>query len=451
MKKGKKSVVGANQGALAFAYFAAEAGFKVSVYEKKSEEETGHEWADDMLAATFDNLGLSRPPEVIKGKKPPTTLVPPDMKSSVTIPDTDKETDIPVDRKELNKMLANLAVDVGVDIHYGVGVKRAITDEMRVTGIELESGEIISVDLVADCGGAESDVRRSLPDSLHIPREVAPEDMFYVRRTYFNRKEGSATPDKLRKIYLKHLNEPGISWCWLSLDGKCADVLIGRVGDLSDGVFENALKDLRCHNDIIGDSVVKGGQLLKIPVRHNISRMIADGYALVGDSAYMTIPMIGSGMANSMNAAKILSDVISVPIPDPFAASNLYRYQKKYMAEIGSGLAGIELVKNYFLNSNGDEIDFLISGGVISDSLLQATSGEMGSIPAKEIVQSIGKIMKRPRLTGGLIKLAVKILSLSRVTSKMPERFDDDELCKWQSKYDSFFPSTAAKTKKFIV
>ncbi|MCD7774275.1 MAG: NAD(P)/FAD-dependent oxidoreductase [Clostridiales bacterium] len=448
MGKGKIAVVGANQGALAFACFAAEKGFEVSVYEKEQSQNVGHPWADDMIAATFEEIGLSRPPKVIEGKKPPTTLVSPNMKGCITIPDVDRETDIPVDRRQLDQMLAERAVKAGAVIHYGAEAVRAVVSGRRVTGIELESGEKITADLTVDCGGAESRVRRSLPDALHIPREISPEDMFFVRRTYFNRVQGSPAPDKLRKIYLKHLNERGLSWCWLSLDGLYADVLIGRVGELTDETYEKALDDLRRHNDIIGDAAAKGGDLLKIPVRHTISRMFAEGYALVGDSAYMTIPMIGSGMANSMKAAKILSDVISAPVSRPFSTENLYNYQKKYMKDIGLGLAGIELIKNYFLNSEGDEVDFLLSGDVISDSLLQATSGEMSGIPAKEILHTVGRLLSRPSLTADLVKIIASIAAIS--ASKMPEKYNEPDLCKWQEKYDGRFCSTAEQIKRLI-
>ena len=39
--------------------------------------------------------------------------------------------------------------------------------------------------------------------------------------------------------------------------------------------------------------------------------MVADGYAAIGDSAFMTVPVIGSGIANALKAAKILADAIS--------------------------------------------------------------------------------------------------------------------------------------------
>lgn len=439
MNKGKIVVVGANQGALAFACFAAESGFDVTLYEQKNKNDVAYDWADELVASTFEKLGIERPPKVLTGPKPQTILVSPDRKNHVTIPQSPKEADIPVDRHQLNDLLYKRAVKAGAKIIYNCAVKGAIYESMKICGIVLENGEEIRTDLVVDCGGAESVVRSTLPEELHIPQRINPDDMFFVRRTYFERAENSREPEIWRRIYLRHMNERGISWCWLSLDEKMSDVLIGRLGRLDDETHIRAVDDLRKDNEILGTKVIKGGQLLKIPIRHNISRMVANGYALVGDSAYMTIPMIGSGMANSMTAAKMLCDVIAKPLGNPYSVQNLYRYQYKYIKEIGGALACVELFKNYALNESNGEIDFLMSQNVVSDSLLQDISGELNKIPAGEIFKSITRGMKKPSVMGRLAKLVVKMGLLIKTSKAIPEHYNDKELCKWQKKYDGFF------------
>ena len=96
---------------------------------------------------------------------------------------------------------------------------------------------------------------------------------------------------------------------------------------MSDAVYGNALDDIRRDNAIVGRELMKGGQLLQIPVRRPLSRFVANGYAAVGDSACMTIPMLGSGMASGMKAAKILADTLSDSVCDAFDTANLSRYQ----------------------------------------------------------------------------------------------------------------------------
>ena len=44
-------------------------------------------------------------------------------------------------------------------------------------------------------------------------------------------------------------------------------------------------------NEHVGREIVRGGKVVDIPVRQPLAVFIADGYAAVGDSACMTIPL----------------------------------------------------------------------------------------------------------------------------------------------------------------
>lgn len=440
MSKGKIIVIGANQGGLAFAIFAAKAGFDVQVFESKQKDDVAYDWYDDMMVSTFEDVGLPRPPKVLKKISDTVTFIPPAKKTSLTLRDSGGETDLPIERKPLNEWLAELAAESGVKIFYGVKARRAAVNKGKVLGVFFGNNQkYIPSDLVVDCAGAASCVRSSLPKCMHIPQKVSPSDTFFVRRVFFRKPDDAPYPEQPKRIYLKHLNQRGISWCFLSNDGKAADVLVGRLNELSDETFNEAIEDLKSENDIIGDTVVKGGEQLIIPVRHAISRMTADGYALLGDSAYMTIPIIGSGMANSITAAKILSDVISEPDGDAFGAANLYRYQRTYMNKVGADNSAVDLLKNWLLNSKDGDVDFLLEKNVINESMIAATSGDMDNIPGNEIVKSAFNGMKNPPLFAKLVELLVNVKRQSTIASSMPEKYDEADFEKWQEKYEKLF------------
>lgn len=113
-------------------------------------------------------------------------------------------------------------------------------------------------------------------------------------------------PGASQKIYLKHKNENGISWCFLKKDDETSDVLVGRIGSLSDETYENAIADLKEDNPVIGNKVSGGDAIFEIPVRRPLSNLVANGYVLLGDSACMTIPIIGSRIGSGLKAAKCL-------------------------------------------------------------------------------------------------------------------------------------------------
>lgn len=441
MNKGKIIVIGANQNALVFAEFAAKADFEVVLYEAKEKDEVAYDWTDDMAPATFAQIGLPMPPKDVFSRKRNWTFVPPSKQKFLQVQMAEEELDISVQRRPLNDWLEKRALDAGATVNYGTPVRKAVIDGDKVVGVYLnKTGERIDADLVVDCGGVASTVRGNLPDGFKIPQRVNPADTFFVRRTFFERPATAERPEYTNKAYLKHNNEAGISWCILSEDEKMADVLIGRVGQMNNETFYNALKDLKKENEIIGDKVVKGGELLCIPVRHPISRMVANGYALLGDSAYMTIPMLGSGIASGMHAAKMLVEVLSEPVGEPFSIANLYRYQYRFMQEIGAKHAAVDLMKNWLLASGDGDVDFLFCSGVLGQKeLILGAKGEMikESLPemAHKAIVGWRNIPVLLQLAGLLAKMEKQY----KVAAKLPAVYDEAALCAWQNKYEKCY------------
>ena len=218
-------------------------------------------------------------------------------------------------------------------------------------------------------------------------------------------------------------------------DDETSDVLVGRIGSLSDETYENAIADLKEDNPVIGDKVSGGDVIFEIPVRRPLSNLVANGYVLLGDSACMTIPIIGSGIVSGLKAAKMLADAVTSADKEPFSKKNLYRYQLKFMREIGGKHAAIELVKNKLLSSRGNEIDDLVKSGVM-EGLVSVVSG--GS--AKRLVKSFLALpFKYFSLWKTLFGVLIKAACVVSHATKMPPRFDEKEFEKWRKKYDKPF------------
>ncbi len=433
-------VIGANQSGLSFARFAAEQGFCVKVFEAKKKEQVAYNWTDDMVEETFAMVGLPLPPEEIHTRKRSWTFIPPSKCIKLFVPVPEEELDFAMYRRPFNAWLEGLAAEVGAQVFYETRVDRLLIENGKAVGVQLADGTVEEAGLVVDCGGVNSPIRCSLPDDFGIEQKIDPNDTFVVRRTFFNRPEGTKRPQYTNCAYLKHLGENGISWCLLSYDEKRADVLVGRIGKLSDARFTNALEDLRRDNEIIGDTVDVGGEQLQIPVRHPIATMVAEGYALVGDSAYMTIPMLGSGMAAGMRAARMLADVIAKPVGDAFSVENLYRYQKQYMKEIGAEHSAINIMKNWMLTTKDKNIDFLLSKGVVNKKMLvDASAGKMLRLTIPETVSTGLRGISRPDLLLELVGVMGKMNKQLAVAKNMPEVYDKEALKVWRQKYEKAF------------
>lgn len=431
--KGTVAIIGANQTGLFAAKLFSEQGFSVFVFEKNSRENAAYEWTDDISPSVFKEVGLPFPPNDIFTRTGSLTFVPPGH-NPVFVPKNEEEPDINVSRRGLNEWLISLLSE-DVELYFDACVTRALTDGDVVYGVEFSNGETFECDLVVDCGGVNSLVRRSLPQIFQIQNEVSANDKVFVKREFFARPDNCPRPEHPKKIYLKHKNENGISRCFLKNDDETSDVLVGRIGSLSDEIYENAIADLKEDNPVIGDKVSGSDVIFEIPVRRPLSNIVANGYVLLGDSACMTIPIIGSGIGSGLKAAKMLADAFAAADKEPFSKKNLYRYQLKFMREIGGKHAAIELVRNKLLLSRGNEVDDLVKSGVM-EGLVSVVSG--GS--TKRLVKSfLALFFKYFSLWKTLFGVLIKAACVVSHATKMPPRFDEKEFEKWRKKYDKPF------------
>ncbi len=439
MNKGNIIIVGANQGALALAYKLGSAGFKVTVFEKKDQAKVSYDWHDCMVPGAFDYAGIPFPPEDCLSPKKCWTFITPKKTDSLFVNVPEEKLDIVVERRPLNDFLYGLARDCA-EIRYKTPVADLIIEGDRVRGVILKSGEEVYADLVVDSSGALSHLRASLPDDWGIQKLLAKRDAFFVYRSIFNVVENTAPPKYTNQVYMKHLDEPGISWFIYDDKKLTSDVLIGRVGELTDETIDRALKDMKNDQPQIGDKVVRDCQKAVIPLRRPISKMFANGYALIGDSAFMTIPMMGSGIACGFMAAKILTDVLSYPVGDPFGEFNLYRYQVGYMREIGAKHTGISMMKNWMLSAPTDAMDDFMAKRVIGEKELEAGgSGQSIKLSMGEIFKKAFSSLDHLPTLLGLKKMIDKMNGVMDLAENLPDEYDKAAFEKWQKEYDGAF------------
>ena len=195
--KGTVAIIGANQTGLFAAKLFSEQGFSVFVFEKNSRENAAYEWTDDISPSVFKEVGLPFPPNDIFTRTRSLTFVPPGH-NPVFVPQSEEEPDINVSRRGLNEWLISLLSE-GVELYFDACVTRALTDGDVVYGVEFSNGETFECDLVVDCGGVNSSVRRSLPQIFQIQNEVNANDKFFCEKRIFRASRKLSAPKASRK------------------------------------------------------------------------------------------------------------------------------------------------------------------------------------------------------------------------------------------------------------
>ena len=431
----KAIVVGGNQGGLNMARCLAEVGFEVELFEKKARADVAYDWTYDMDPKIFDELGLPLPDESGWFHKKDWTFVNPNEKVKLFVKGGAQAGDLSMYRRPLNDYFYDLVKDnENIKINYETKVDGLLYADDKVVGVKVGEKEI-AADVVVDCGGVHSVLRENLPESFGIPTHPNAGETFVAYRGFFKPVEGVEEPKYTNKAYLQHMGQKGISWCIYG-EGM-VDILIGRIDKLSAEEIDDALSALKKDNPILSDELVKCGFASVIPVRYPISKLVANGYVLCGDSAYMTIPLMGSGMFCSLLCGKMLAETLKAN--DDCSEQNLWNYQLKFYDRFGA-YCGVDVLKRWLLSAKSKDIDFLFEKGIFDEKIM---GNGVGGDPIK---LSIGETLKKAwqgKTRLGLLLKIVGMLSRSdkanAIAKKIPQVYDKAAIQAWQAELDGFF------------
>ena len=365
-------IAGGGHGGITCGAILAKNGYDVTLYEKNDADKMGHDWTDIFDPKAFKAVGMEMPEREMYEFKNNMTFYSPDMKTNMTQNVPEDELEIQMERSDIYKCLVDYAVKCGVKFEYGVSVEGPVMLGNRVVGIKTDKGTEYA-DLVIDACGINSPVRMNLPAYLGIQKEAQEFERFYVYRAFYEKDMSVEVINKYR-VLLFYQGKLGISW--VADDGEYTDVLIGRFNEFQMDEVESTLESLRKEFPDLGEKKLRGGQFVQIPVRQPLGVLVADGYAAIGDSAFMTVPIIGSGIANSMKASAILAQTIMDDKDETYSAETLWKYQREFYSKMGNGLAPLALIKLLLTNLTPAELDYVFSTGILNadDMTISAVS-----------------------------------------------------------------------------
>ncbi|MBR4728097.1 MAG: FAD-dependent monooxygenase [Clostridia bacterium] len=423
-------VAGAGHGGLVAAAKLAKQGFDVTVIEKEARAALGHDWEDRFTFSLMNDLLGIRECDFPAGSwrvRGDCAFISPAKRKRVEIFYDEAQAQRVMWRKPLIGMLLDAAQTAGVKFRFETPVLGPITEGTRVTGLRTQAGDLEAA-LVIDAAGVFSPVRMSLPAACEIEQSPQRGDLFYAWRGYFN-KTVETMPRCPFEVSLYHEGEQGLSWCCTNPDS--VDLLIGRIDPLTDEKVRVQIGNYKKDHPWIGDQLLHGGQYGLIPVRRPLTLLVADGYAAVGDSAFMTTPMNGMGIDLSMQAGALLAETVAANAGQPMTAAVLWTYNRRYHIEYGAAASKNAGLKNALLSLPSAGVDFLFEQSVIQAADLAGAGKNM------QLGALLGKFvrgMKNPPWFFAVLRGLIKGGKAAGFYAAPPQDFDRAAIRAWDAK-----------------
>jgi flavin-dependent dehydrogenase len=300
--------------------------------------------------------------------------------------------------------------------------------------------------MVVDAAGSATKLRPNLPFESKIEKDIDRDDLESTGRYIFDFELGEEDPTWFDPRYaLIHLDQylaPG-GYAWTFPKGK-NKVNIGL------GVQKKALdarnaKSAKKDNlqDLI-DSYVNLNKAIKKPrqspqsddmgntkgswqvsVRRHNDCLVANGFAIVGDAAWMARPIDAGGIGPAIYASVMLGKVVAQAIEaNDTSEGSLWQYNLDYMKKHGYQMASFEVLRRYLQTLENDEISYGMKYFLSEEDISSIVNREHPRFSRLRILNPsmMVRVAREPKLAAGLKHTADTSEALIEHNMQFPEK-----------------------------
>lgn len=291
-----------------------------------------------------------------------------------------------LNRKLLPQRQIRDAEKLGVEIRFETYADSLIAENGFIKGIHCRSAKDNSTfkktaKVVVDATGSASRLRSSLPIKSNIEREIDKEnDMESTGRyilTFDVAKEDKTYFDP--NYCIIHLDQEiapgGYGWVFPKGDNKVnigvgiqKRILTARNNRLRKNDTLQSLIDEYIHsNPVIKNWKLAGGYEdagnakgnWQVPVRRQNDCMVANGYMIVGDAAWMPRPTDAGGIGPSIYGSTIAGSVVAEALQaNDVSERGLWKFNTEYVRTYGHRMASFEILRRFLQTLRNDDLNY---------------------------------------------------------------------------------------------
>jgi flavin-dependent dehydrogenase len=290
-----------------------------------------------------------------------------------------------LNRRLLPQRQYNDAVKVGIEFQWEVALRGVYAEDGFVKGVvgtDLRNNSVFkkTARLVIDCAGVTSVLRTNLPIKSNIQRTIDRDDLEATGRyilefelaaedkTYFD-------PD-YAIIHLDQIIAPGgYAWVFPKSDKKAnvglgvqqksmemRNKTLGRKEDLKTLIDNYVKVNPVFRNPKVADGALdedNGWGTWQVSVRRQNDCLVANGYMIAGDSAWMPKPLDAGGIGPAIIAAVIAGrDAVHALEANDTSEKGLWDYNVDFVNDYGYKTAGLEVFRRFLQTLNNEQINY---------------------------------------------------------------------------------------------
>jgi flavin-dependent dehydrogenase len=304
----------------------------------------------------------------------------------------DRETSIPFDgdgymlnRQKLPEVQNQRAQKMGVKFDFEINLTGLLYEGNQVTGVQgidnktkqpyKKTGKI-----VIDATGITSMLRNQIQNTTKIERKIDRRDVESTGRHIMYFEKGEQDLSEFDPNYcIIHLDQDiapgGYGWVFPKGENKVNIGLgvektildkrnkrLGKNDNVSSLIEEylhrnKAIKNPRLSTDTIDKNNATGN--FQVSVRRQNDCLVANGYMLVGDSAWMPKPLDAGGIGPALVAGTIIGKVVAESIESgDVTERGLWKYNKNFIDEYGYKTAGLEIFRRLIQTLTNEQISY---------------------------------------------------------------------------------------------
>ena len=304
----------------------------------------------------------------------------------------DRETSIPFDgdgymlnRQKLPEVQNQRAQKMGVKFDFEINLTGLLYEGNQVTGVQgidnktkqpyKKTGKI-----VIDATGITSMLRNQIQNTTKIERKIDRRDVESTGRHIMYFEKGEQDLSEFNPDYcIIHLDQDiapgGYGWVFPKGENKVNIGLgvektildkrnkrLGKNDNVSSLIEEylhrnKAIKNPRLSTDPIDKNNATGN--FQVSVRRQNDCLVANGYMLVGDSAWMPKPLDAGGIGPALVAGTLIGKVVAEAIESgDVTERGLWKYNKNFIDEYGYKTAGLEIFRRLIQTLTNEQISY---------------------------------------------------------------------------------------------